>query len=166
MMVNFAGDYGAKVTALNPLVYWRLGDGDKSDGATAVNLGSLDASGDGTYRDVVGHVADVIYGPDTAGSFGTTIAGGTTGDRVELDFGSVATPYPSSQLTYSIWMRSSQAGTVGIIAYGTNAAGANQAILFSNGSVLQLYINGLSVNTGWTHAQLFDGTWKLSLIHI
>lgn len=150
--------YRDTVLADGPIIYWRLGEADKSAGNTAVNLGSLGASGDGVYRNVVGNVVDTRVPDNTGASFGTTNASGSTGDRVQT---SLSGTFPTTALSLEAWVRSDATGGDPTIFNWAGAPGGagNDVIFIEQGDQWRLFIDGTAQDTGIPRGDLTDGEW-------
>ncbi|MBI1375608.1 MAG: LEPR-XLL domain-containing protein, partial [Phycisphaera sp.] len=148
--------YVEAVNEDDPLVYLRLGDADKSTGATAVNSAtgpsSLGAAGDGSYLGAVGQVADAQIPGDSAASIGTTNA-----DGVRVDF---TNSFPSTALTAEMWVRGTTANNTGQPSFFSYAVSGsdNEFLTFINGTVA-IWIDGLQMTTSLSKAAVLDGDW-------
>lgn len=149
-----AGVYSNAVLDSDPLVYWRLDDGDMSDGAAAVNsalagsgLGSL---ADGTYKGTVSAAPGPLYGSaDSAATFGAT-----TLDYVILN------PFPGGQfpttdISVEFWLKTTGSGD-GIVSYAPTNGENNEVLMFDPDNLRPHYNN---VSTPSTGVDLNDGRW-------
>ena len=161
-----AAGYISEVLASDPLVYWRLGESDTSAGQTAVNSATtgsgLGTAGNGVYGAAVASVPGAIYGDgDSAAYFGTTTAGGSTGDYVKLNPFPAAS-FPATALTAELWVKGDlpAADQQGIISYEKTGAG-NAFLFFKSGVNMYVYLNNVSTTlAGLTAAEVFDGNWN------
>jgi len=149
-----APDYSATILADNPLIYWRLGDANKSDGATAANLGSLGAGGNGTYGGAVGNVTDAPIAGDDAGSFGSTTASGSTGDGVRLS----TTSFATNAFTVEGWFRGPPSGGDPTL-FSYDAGNDNRIVVIEQGGTVRLFVNALAGDTGYSMANILDNQW-------
>jgi T1SS-143 domain-containing protein len=62
----------------------------------------------------------------------------------------------ASEVSLSLSLASTETGNGGLLSFASNANN-NDFLLFMNGNQLSLYLDGPSVNTGITRAELFDG---------
>ncbi|MFT5526231.1 MAG: VCBS repeat-containing protein, partial [Pirellulaceae bacterium] len=161
---SFAPSYADVVRQDDPVLYWRLGEdaATKSGGGTTANAAtgpsSIGAAGDGTYAFAVADVAGdaLTNSVDSAASFGTTAASGSTGDTVST----AVTTFLSNVVTTEFWMRSSSTqNQQAILSYATTNAQNNELLLFKNGAGIFLYVNSVNAATGLNASDLYDGDW-------
>jgi len=151
----FAG-YVDAVLGDNPVVYWRLGEADKSAGQTAVNAANP-GTYDGTYGGNVGDVVDSALGAvDSAAHFGVTTASGSTGDKVLVS----GFPIPATDVSAELWVRGATTpNEMALLSY--EAAGEGNAFLIhKSGGSVYLYRGSQNTSLGVDPAKLLDGNWN------
>jgi len=154
--------YVDAVLADNPMLYWRLGDADKSAGATASNSALTGPLANGVYQGAVGTVTDtaLLGDTDSAAHFGVTTAGGANGDQVILN---PVPAIPSTEFSAEMWLRADlpAANQQAVISYNApGSGGENNLLLFKNGGSFNAYVDGPSRATGLPAADLFNGEWN------
>ena len=143
------------VLASDPLLYWRLGDPDTSAGQTALNSATagsgLGIAADGTYTGAVASVGGALYDDaDPSAKFGTTTAGGGTGDTVTLN---PFAQFPGTDHSVEFWVRTTGGGD-GIVSYARPGAD-NEMLIFEPNNIAP-HINGQRVDSG---VDINDGRW-------
>ncbi|MEE3221074.1 MAG: LamG-like jellyroll fold domain-containing protein, partial [Planctomycetota bacterium] len=155
-----SGGYAQIINADDPLLYWRLGENSKSAGQLANNSASgpssLGSAGNGTYRNTVGNVSDAQVAGDTAASFGTTTATGTTGDRVELGG---MTAFPTVAITAEAWVRGTGGTDPTIFSFVEDGGSNNEFLLIEQSNTWRIFVNNGSTNTGVARDAILDGNW-------
>ena len=154
--------YVDAVLADNPMLYWRLGDADKSAGATASNSALTGPLANGVYQGAVGNVTDtaLLGDANSAAHFGVTTAGGSNGDQVILN---PVPAIPSTEFSTEMWIRASlpAPNQQAVISYNASGTGGeNNMLLFKNGGNFNAYVDGPSKATGVPAADVFNGEWN------
>ena len=140
----------ASLATYNPLLWYRMGDGDTSP--TITDNGS--SGNDGTMTNFSTFSTDV----PAASSFANTKSILLDGVDDFVDCGNGASLQITGALTISAWVKTTDTNYIGIYGKGNSVALSDVYFRMQNTGVIRVFINNTSVNVTGTTA-INDGNW-------